>query len=521
MMRILAFVLLLLFAAPAFAQRVVILEFEADKGNKLRSQVEKALKKANTVDLVPIARWKDLAGKKKLKGAQAMTPAAVAKIARAAEVDSAVEGVLGDKFFVRILDSTGQELWSKELPLKKGLLSDDHAKKLAKAITAAAKTAPVSTKEEDEKVEKPERPEKAEKPQKPERAEPAAKAEKTPDEIDPDQPTRPGELSASERQKRRNEENAEANSATDVREPVVPENPDPDLGEGTQKVAHQMMFKFIRVRLYGTTTWRSYCSRPGVLSCQEYETRVPKPSGDTVDFSPQVPYAGFMLGVELFPLVPTGNNFLAGIMLQGHFALGFSLTKVRVTSPTGETPEKDVVSTDRGWSAEIGYRLPIFFLPDNSKLNKYIGPVGLSFCPRFGVASRVFEIDPKAMVPLPGSFRVFPQVGFDAVVGIRQAHLEVGFTYFINPKPGPDEIVGYGNLDDPSGGGKGTGFSIEAGLAGDLIGPLGYSIKFRYAKFTDQFFGQGKKWIKCDDTQCGGAAEEAYSALFWGLTGAF
>ncbi|MBS1154003.1 MAG: hypothetical protein H6Q89_5701 [Myxococcaceae bacterium] len=236
----LAFLLLLLYCAPAFAQRVVILEFEADRGNKLRSQVEKALKKANTVDLVPIARWKDLAGKKKLKGPQAMTPAAVGKVSRAAEVDAAVEGAIGEKFFVRILDSTGQELWSKELPLKKGLLSADHAKKLAKAITAAAKTAPVSSKEDEEKPA-------AEKPE--EKAEPVVKAEPVPDQIDPDQPRRPGELSADEREKRRREEEAEANSATDAREPV---ERDQDLDtEGTTK--RVKLYKGLRVRL----RWRS------------------------------------------------------------------------------------------------------------------------------------------------------------------------------------------------------------------------------------------------------------------------
>lgn len=508
----LAFALLLLFAAPAFAQRVVILEFEADKGNKLRAQVEKALKKANTVDLVPIARWKDLAGKKKLKGAQAMTPAAVAKVARSAEVDAAVEGVIGDKFFVRILDSSGNELWSKELPLKKKLLSDDHAKKLAKAITAAAKTAPVSTKEDEEKPADPKQTE--------EKTEPVTKVEKQPEQVDPDQPRRAGDLSAEEREKRRLEEEAEANSATDVRDPIVAER-DQDL-ENEGKRAKVKLFKIIRVWLAGTTTWRSYCSRPGVLYCKDYDSREPKPSGDTVDFSPQVPYAGFLLKVELFPLVIfTDNKFASGLMLDGEFALGFSLTKVRVTSPSGETPEKDVVSTDRGWRAQVGYRFPLLFVGDDDPLNKSFGPIGLSIGPRFGIASRVFEIDANAMVPLPGSYRIFPLVGIDAAVGFRYARLELGFSYFINPKPGPDEIVGYGNLDDPSGGGKGSGLEFEAGLQGDVWGPIGYRLRFRYTRFNDQFFGQGKKWIKCDDTQCGGAAEEGYLALFWGITASF
>jgi len=502
----LAFVLLCLFAADAFAQRVVILEFEADRGNKLRAQVEKALKKANTVDLVALTKWKDLAAKKKLKGPQAMTPAAVAKVSRAAEVDAAVEGAIGAKFFVRILDSTGQELWSKELPLKKGLLSDDHAKKLAKAITAAAKTAPTSAKETEEKTDEA-KPEEA--------ADAVVKTEKQPDTIDPDQPRRPGDLSPEEREKRRREEEAEANSATDVREPVVPER-DADL-DNEGKKAKVKAFKMVRVWLAGTTTWRSYCSRPGVLSCKDYDTRMPQPTGDTVDFSPQVPYAGFLLHLEIFPLaIFSDNKFASGLMLQGSFSLGFSLTKVRVTSPTGETPDKDVVSTDRGWHAQIGYHFPFVFGSDSNPLVAYIGPV-------FGVASRVFEIDAQAMVPLPGTLRIYPQFGAEAGVplGSKYARLEVAGSLFINPKPGPDEIVGYGNLDDPSGGGTGMGFQFEAGLGGEVWGPIGYTIKFRHTRYTDKFFGQGKKWTKCDDTQCGGAAEETYSGLFWGITASF
>ncbi len=497
----LTLVLLLLFAGPALAQRVVILEFEADKANKLRIQVEKALKKADTVDLVSIARWKDLAGKKKLKGTLAMTPAAVRKVARAVGVDAAVEGSIGRKFFVRILDSTGQELWSKELPLKKGLLSADHARKLAKAITAAAKAAPVSAREEDEKPDDP--------------VEPVAKAEKTVDPIDPDQPRLAGELSANERETRRKEEEAEADSATDVQEPVVSKR-DRDLDDEGKK-SKVKAFKALRLWLAGSTTWRSYCSRPGVQSCKEYESREPKPSGDTVDFSPQVPYAGFMLHAELFPLaIFTDNKYACGLMLQGSFSLGFSLTKVRVTSPSGETPEKDVVSTDRGWSAQLGYRFSFVFGSDSDPFVAYLGP-------RVGIASRVFEIDAKAQVPLPGTYRVFPQAGIDVAVplGSKYVRIELGFTYFLNPKPGPDEIVGYGNLDHPTGGGKGSGFGFEGGLAGELWGPIGYSIRFRYARFNDQFFGEGKKWTKCDDTQCGGAAEEVYSALFWGITASF
>ena len=60
----------------------------------------------------------------------------------------------------------------------------------------------------------------------------------------------------------------------------------------------------------------------------------------------------------------------------------------------------------------------------------------------------------------------------------------------------------------------------EVGIAGDFWGPLGYSLKLRYTRYTDQFFGRGQKW-PCDDNQCGGAAEETYTALYWGVTASF
>jgi hypothetical protein len=515
-MRTIALVLLCLLSAPAFAQRVVILEFEGDRGNKLRSQVEIALKRANTVDLVPIAKWKDLASKKKLKGPHAMTPAAVAKVSRAAGVDAAVEGAIGDKLFVRILDSAGNELWSKQLPVKKGLLSEDHAKKLAKAITAAAKTAPTSTrepKEEDEKVaeEVPEKPAKVEKP---------PKVEKPEEEVDTDQPQpapKPGELSASERAKRRKEEEAEAQAASEAREAER----DQDLETETRRVRVKVGPKLVRVWLAGTTTWRSYCSRPGVTTCKEYDTKVVgtppmPPAGVIVNFSPEVPYAGFAIAADVFPIAAFTDGWAQGFGLLGNFSLGFSLTNVKVTSMQGDALPKQVVSTDRSWSAQAAYR---YFFSFGSGKDTLVGYAGV----RGGLASRVFEIDAKAQVALPGGYRVYPQVGLDVSIplGSKYVRVEGGFTYFFAPKPGPDEILGYGNLDDPTGGATGAGYGFEGGVSGDIWGPLGYSIKFRYARYSDRFFGQGKQWTVCNEDQCGGAAEEVYSGLIWGVTASF
>jgi hypothetical protein len=200
---------------------------------------------------------------------------------------------------------------------------------------------------------------------------------------------------------------------------------------------------------------------------------------------------------------------------MGHFGLGFSLTNVKVQSPSGATPEQQVVSTDRNWSAGLAYR---YYFGFGSGKDLLVGYGGI----HFGGASRVFEIDANAKVPLPGSYRIYSQLGADLEIPIvRFLKVDASFSYFINPKPGPDEILGYGNPQAPNGGAVGRGFSFQGGFAGDVWGPIGYKIVFRDISYADQFFGQGKKWTLCDSTQCGGAAEETYYGLVWGVTAAF
>lgn len=498
--------LTLVLAHAAFAQRVVVLEFEGDKGNKLHTQVETALRKAGVVESVALSKWKDAAAKKKLKGPQAMTAAAVAKVARAAGVDAAVECTLsGNTAGFRILDEKGQELWSKELPTKKGLISDKHAGKLAKAIAAAAASAPHSAEAPAEEEEAAPVVVKKEEPKE-------EKAEAQPEET----PAATG-LSKAEREKRRKEEEAEASSAMTPIEPR-PDERDVDLENEGKKTKAKVGPKVVRLWVAGTTTWRSYCSRPGVSSCAEYDAKeaAKRPPGDAVDFLPKVPYAGFNLNLELFPLAAITSSPAQGIGVVASFGMGFSLTKLVVSSPAGETPEKQVVSNDRTFSAQLAYRYYFGFGPERDPLVAYAGA-------RFGVAGRNFEIDPNAMVPLPGSARLFPQLGLDGMVplGSKYAKLVASFTFMISPKPGPDEIQGYGNFDAANGGATGAGISFDVGLAGDIWGPIGYEIRFRYAKFSDQYFGQGTKWTSPCDVSCGGAAEETYSALLWGVTASF
>ena len=265
--------------------------------------------------------------------------------------------------------------------------------------------------------------------------------------------------------------------------------------------------------LAGTTTWRYYCARPGVDSCGEYDALPdPKPQGDIVDFKPQVPYAGFYLQVDLFPLAWFLDNFLQGIGIVGGFGLGFSLTNVTVESPAGPSMPKQVVSTDRLWHAGLAYRY--YFSFDSAAKSPAIGYAGL----RFGIENRVFEIDAKAQVPLPGTNRIYPFIALDVAVPIiKYFGVELSGAYFISPRAGPDEVQGYGDSAGPGGGVSSTGFQFEAGFAGTIWGPVGYRLRVKYSAYTDHFSGMGQKWVYTTK----GAASESYTTFTWGITASF
>ncbi len=498
-----------LVAGFAHAQKVVILEIEGDKGGKLRDQVQTAVEDAGQVTIVSIEKWRAAASKKKLSGAKGMTPSAVTKLAKKLGVVAAVGGSVGAKFNVHIWAWDGSELWTKDLKVKKGLLSDDFARKLSKAITAAAKTAPALSDEGgDEGGEEADSGGKSGGGKSTEESTVGEGVDLTGGSSG-NTGSRTALQPNDDRDKRRREEEAEA--------AFHPEGEgDADLAAETTKKKTKVGPKVISIWLGGTTTWRSYCSRPGVSSCAQYKSIMPPPQGDTVDFSPQVPYAGFQINAEAFPLaLATDNPFVQGLGVTGHFGLGFSLTNVKVMSPSGSTPDQQVVSTDRNWAAALAWRYYFSFLNGKDAVPGYGGI-------HFGGASRVFEIDANAKVPLPGSYRIYPQLGVDFEIPvIKYLKFDGSFSYFINPRPGPDEIIGYGNPMAPNGGAVGKGFGFDLGVSGEIWGPIGYKLIFRYISSADLFFGQGMMWTVCDSTQCGGAAEELYYGLIWGITASF
>jgi hypothetical protein len=472
--------LALVLAAPAWAQKIVVLEIDGDANGKLRAQIEDALKAANVVTLVPLSAYKKAAAQQKLKGAAAMTAAGVARAARSIRFDAAVGGeVDATHYTVFIYDRAGQELWTKRLAVKKGLLSDEFATKLARAIAAAGEQGA---------------------------ARPA-----------PGETEASGETTDSGVTSEQDGIDLTANAPSTPR----PEdsNRDSDLDtEGKRKKPNTAEVPLVRGWLAGTTTWRSQCLRPGVTNCKEYDQARPRPEGITIDFSPTVPYLGFDLGLEVYPLAHIGNDWLRGFTALAEFHFGQSLTRIVEETPQGMGMPVTVTSNDLGWYLQLGWRY--FFGVGYGK------PTPLAYAGvRAGLMGQLFNIDPTAGTALPSSQRTyptnlgFPVFGVDASVPIaRFFRIDLSFSLLLNPRPAPEQIIGYGNLNDPTGGASSTGWSLTGGFSGDVWGPLGWLLQVRSMAFGDRYYGQGQKWTVCTETQCGGAGEEAFTSVVWGVT---
>jgi hypothetical protein len=495
-MRLLALSLLLA-SLPAAAQKVVVLELDGDPQGRLRAQIEGALKDAAVVELVPLKAFKDAAAKKKLRGAAAMTPVGVARASKVIRLDAAVGGeVSGSTYKVLIYDRVGEQLWTKDLPVKKGMLSDDFAVKLARAIAAAGEQG-------------------------------AARQTAPPDGGGDDGGGDEGPGLDLTDPNAGNTTNGGSNTA----------KPDPDRDTDLEdpnkkRKASRLPVPIVRAWVTGSTTWRNQCLRPGVTTCKEYDLAQVPPTGISIDFTASVPYIGLNLNADVFPLAWLDNRILQGFGVLINFGYGQSQTRIVEESQQGQGTDKTVKSDDLGFGLQLAWRYhfqmglgtSVLQGKPNDPKEQPLGWVGL----RGGLQSRSFLIDPEAGTSLPSSDRVypagigFPQIGLDAAVPIFPfLRFEAGFSYFINPRTAAEQIVGYGNLNDPTGGATATGFGLEFGVAGQIWGPLGYLVRWRMMSFTDRYYGQGQKWTVCNEQQCGGVGEESFHTIIWGVTGQF
>jgi hypothetical protein len=272
----------------------------------------------------------------------------------------------------------------------------------------------------------------------------------------------------------------------------------------------------VRLFLGGTSTWRTYCARPGVDACGTFDSLTEEQQvGDTIDFTSGVPYLGLTGQLEVLPLARVGNTFVRGIGLSVGYQQGYSETRVKVTTPTGETPTRTVVATDTQMSAMLLYR---YYFNMGTESQPRLGYLGL----RGGMSSREFDVDEDARAPLTGSHRLYPSVGLEGAVALRRwLRLEAGGQFFLNPRGGQSLLEDKGALElevrELGEQVSGFGWFAEGRVAGDVWGPLGYMVRVRFTDVKDTFSGRGAKF----GWEQGGVAQERHFDVLWGLTATY
>ncbi|HEX8375401.1 MAG TPA: hypothetical protein VF606_09500, partial [Geminicoccaceae bacterium] len=434
-------------------------------------------------------------------------------------------GSVGETFSARLVARDGREVWAGEYPLKRGLLPPKEAQKLALAVAAAVKAANQPAPEP--------RPEPVAQPAPAPPVQPApesqAVAQGEPEAVEPPRPLEP-ESPSSERepalepQARPRPEakpepvpawatlDEESHTYTTELPGSAGGFPEAQGPEAQDTSVERRSPPRVRVLLGAPVTWRKYCARPGVGSCAEFDARLPEQQvGDISDFDSPAPYVGIAAEAEVFPLAHRPSP-LRGLGLTLGFQHSFARTTVQVSSPSGETPEREVYATDTAYGAMLAYR---YFLD----LGKIGAPSWGYGGIRLGVLGRSFDLDERVESPLPVTHRLYPAVGVDLSVPlVRVVRLEGSGQLFFRPNPGQSvgdedgshlaEVRDYGQVVSS------LGWAAELGVAGDIWGPLGYSVRFRLEHYLDRFEGAGTRrgWTT------GGVAEDTFSSILAGVT---
>ncbi|WP_375765363.1 hypothetical protein NR798_27000 [Archangium gephyra] len=542
---------LMLTSQAARAERVAVSALEGDKNNKLRAQVTGLLRKTRQVQVLPPAAWAMAAAKQKLRGPASVDRRVVARLAPTLKVDAVLTGSAGrtySTFSARLLDEEGQEIWTGEFVLQRGLLPKYEARKFTQAVIDAVKASNAPAEAPESEPSAPEPPESvagsAPVPQpapavEPPAPEPHAVGTGEAEAVEPARPAQPEPPPA--HQGTASAPRAEATPGAAPKPVLVPESKPVPAWEELDEESHTYLTELegsgggfpeqeeedgvlaggrmpsrLKVLLGAAVTWRRYCARPGVTSCSEYDARPPEQQvGDISDFTSQAPYAGIAAEAEVFPLAhwPT---LLRGVGLTLGYQRSFARTTVQVSSPVGETPEREVYATDTAYGAMLAYR---YFFDLGTQATPLWGHAGV----RLGGLGREFDVGERMDVPLPVVHRFYPAVGLDVSVPLMRAvRIEGSGQLFFRPNPGQSllrdedgsqvaEVRDYGESVSS------LGWAAELGVAGDLWGPLGYSARFRLESYKDRYTGVGTRrgWTES------GVAEESYSSIVAGVTAAW
>lgn len=517
-------------AQKADKPRVVVLDFEGDRRDALRNQVEAGLKKGKQVELVPLKKYMSAAAKLNLKGAAVRIPEGVMQVAPGLNLDAVVTATVGKALAVKVLAPDGHELWTKNVKLTRGKMSASDARKLVAGLATTAAKPPPAVPTPAEQPAPPATPE-ATPPATPPTATPpppAPETAKPPPAEAPVAETKPPATPPATKPPSSETPVASAPEKSGSESLETPKSLDEESHTSTkpfdeyatrEELEAQDRHRhppIIQLFLGGTTTWRQYCARPGAASCAEFDARPEEGRvGDTIDFKSGVPYLGLMGQLELQPLARTGKPW-RGLGLLASYQQGYSETRVKVTTDTGETPTRSVLATDSVITGMLMYRYFFNLGTEASPRFAYVGVRG-------GMLSRAFEVDADAAAPLTGSHRLYPAAGLEFSVPLKSwLKVEGAGQYFIGPQPGKSLTADKGELELEEVLQFGTdvssaGWFAELGLAGDIWGPLGYSVRGRYTTVKDTFTGAGARpgWGS------GGVAEEQHIDIRWGLTASY
>jgi hypothetical protein len=520
---------LVLTAQVALAQkapkvRVVILDFEDDRRDAVRGQLENALQKNKQLELVPLKQYASAASKARLRGNAPRSPEGVAKIAPELGLSAVVIGKVGRSLSLRVLDTNGQEIWTRSVRLQRGKLPASEARKLAAGIATAATQAPPSVEPPPEQPAQPPKTDTATAPP-PTPAPPATPEPTAPPDTGKPPPAESPPPAAKPPAGKPPTAATPPKTAPESLE--IPQPLDDESHTSTQpfdeyasreeleaKDRHRHP-PLVSVWVGGTTTWRTYCARPGVSACSQFDTRPEAERiGDTIDFRSGVPYLGLAGQLEVLPLARSQRPW-RGVGLLVGYQRGYSETRVKVTTQTGETPTRSVIATDSVITAMLLYR---YYLNMGTESRPRLAYAGF----RGGMLSREFEVDQQARAPLTGAHRLHPAVGLEFSVPLRHwLRVEGAGQFFIGPKTGQSLTADQGALElevrDLGAEVSSSGWFAELGLAGEVWGPLGYSVRGRYTPVSDTFSGRGSRfgWDQ------GGVASEQHIDVRWGLTASF
>ena len=442
-----------LIACWAWAQEVVVLEFQADPQMRLSSQVESAVWEHTTLRPLPLQTYMREASRTGVVNAQ--TAAGFSRVAAHVQgVVIAVWGkVEGSHVEIFIWDKAGAQLWTRRLPLKQGLLTQELSQRLARAIVVAVE---FQTKGEVSK----------EKPEDKVHEVPFVPVPLPEEPVHPLQRTEPA-----------------------LPEGGVDEEGAPEVLEvDTKPEPFARQTPFLRMAVQGTASWRSVCLRPGRDSCIALDELPEEPQGSR-DFSSGA-YAGAFLQAEYFPLALWTPSVWRGLGLR--MEAGYGRARKDFVDAGPSALPLTLAMQEIHWSAEALYRH--FFLTPSSDGMGLHASLSLGYAGKNFLSEDVFE---SGLVP-PDLRRRFLRVGADTELSLSFIRFGLYADVWIQPKP----IQHYGNA-------RSQGYRVGGAVSGMIYGPLGYKVDVSWTFFKDTFAD--------DVFPTGGMMHESYLSLKGGL----